>query len=105
MSQMSADFQALSSEAAEWDTTSEALTTAADEAAALTLSASQFSFISLLTGVETSYAAAQQRVVDVCRAGATETAKIADALRQVRADFHSSDQGVVDDVSALWVPE
>jgi len=105
MSQMSADFRALTSEASEWDTTAETLSAAADAAAGLTLSASQFSFIALLTGVETSYSAAQQRVVEVCRAGAEETGKLADALRQVRADFHSTDQAVVDDVSSLWVPE
>ena len=105
MSSMQAEFEALTDEAAEWDTTADALSTAAQAAAGLTIEASTFSFISQLIDVQTSYLAAQQRVVDVCSAGERETRKLADALRQVRQDFESTDADVVRAIGALWVPE
>lgn len=102
---MQAGFEALTSEAAEWDTTSEALATAAGTVATLLLSSAQFSALASTTGVASSYAAARQHVEAILDAGERETAKLADALRQVRADFQSTDQATVDAVSGLWAPE
>ncbi|WP_370247030.1 hypothetical protein [Nocardioides sp.] len=102
---MQAGFEALTQEAAEWDDTSDTLRAAALIAAGLRLETSQFSFVAFMTGVDTDYEAARQHVVDVTTAGMVETRKIADALREVRQDFASTDAGVVDRVRALWVPE
>lgn len=100
-----AGFEALTSEAAEWDDTSQALSGAAGTVAGLQLSSAQFSFISAMTGVDASYAQARQHVEDVLLAGIRETLQLADALRTVRADFQSTDQGVVSEVGSLWVRE
>jgi type VII secretion effector (TIGR04197 family) len=105
MSTMQAEFEALTSEGGEWDDTATALGTAADTVAGLQLSSAQFSFISGLTGVADSYAQARQHVEDVLRAGQEECTQLGNALRQVRNDFQSTDQGVVNAVSALWTPE
>ena len=105
MTEMQAEFAALTAEASEWDDTAEALSTAASTAAGLTVTASSFSFISQMTDVESTYQAAQQHVVDVCTAGQRETHKLAEALRQVRSDFQSTDSDVVDRVTSIWIPE
>lgn len=105
MTAMQAEFEALTSEAGEWDDTSDALSDAAQTVAGLQLTSAQLSFVSLMTGVDVSYAQARQHVEDVLRAGAQQATAIASALRGVRADFESSDQGVVDAVRGLWVPE
>ena len=102
---MQAGFEALTSEAAEWDDTSTALSDAASTIAGLSLSAAQFSFISSMTGIDSSYAQARQHVEDVLTAGAEETKQLADALREVRRDFQSTDQNVVHEVQSVWIPE
>jgi hypothetical protein len=102
---MQAGFEALTSEANEWDDTSDALTTAASTVTGLQLSSSAFSFISFMTGVDSSYNHARQHIEDVLTAGASETSKLADALREVRRDFHSTDQEVVSEVQSVWIPE
>ncbi|WP_395696125.1 hypothetical protein [Nocardioides sp.] len=102
---MQAGFEALTDEAVEWDDTSQALADAAGTVAGLQLSAAQFSFVCFMTGVDDSYAQARQHVEDVLTAGARETGKLADALREVRRDFQSTDQQVVADVSSVWIPE
>ncbi len=102
---MQAAFEALTSEAAEWDDTSQALSDAAGTVSGLQLSAAQFSFISFLTGVDDGYSQARQHVEDVLTAAARETRKLADALREVRRDFESTDQQVVSEVQSVWIPE
>ena len=102
---MQAGFEALTSEAAEWDDTSQALSDAASTVAGLQLSAAQFSFISFVTGVDDGYSQARQHVEDVLTAGARETKKLADALREVRRDFESTDDSVVREVASVWIPE
>ena len=102
---MQAGFEALTSEAAEWDDTSRALSDAASTVSGLTLSAAQFSFVCDMTGIDASYAQAQQHVLDVLTAGARETGKLADALREVRRDFQSTDENVVHEVQSVWIPE
>lgn len=99
---MQAGFEALTAEAEEWDTTSETLATAKAAAEGLYLSPGNFSFITFVTGVADSYEAARSHIVDVLSAGQTETKELADALRDVRNDFQSTDQGVRDAVDALW---
>jgi hypothetical protein len=105
MTTMQAEFEALTSEAAEWDDTAAALSTAAETVAGLQLTSAQFSFISELTGVDSSYAQARQHVEDVLRAGERECTQLAEALRQVRADFQSTDSSVVHAVESVWTPE
>jgi hypothetical protein len=102
---MQAGFEALTSEAAEWDDTSRVLDDAAGTVAGLGLSAAQFSFVCGGTGVDASYALALQHVEDVLTAGARETGQLADALREVRRDFQSTDESVVHDVQSVWIPE
>ena len=102
---MQAGFEALTSEAAEWDDTAQVLSDAASTASSLTLSAAQFSFVCFLTGIDDSYSRAHQHIVDVLTAGARETGKLADALRDVRHDFQSTDQDVVTEVQSVWIPE
>ena len=102
---MQAGFEALTSEATEWDDTSRALSDAAGTVSGLALSAAQFSFVCLMTGVDDSYGQARQHVEDVLTAGAAETGKLADALREVRRDFESTDQSVVAEVQSVWIPE
>lgn len=102
---MQAGFEALTSEAAEWDDTSQVLSDAASRVAGLELTASQFSFVCFMTGIDDSYREARQHVEDVLTAGATETGKLADALREVRRDFQSTDQEVVAEVQSVWIPE
>ena len=102
---MQAGFEALTSEAAEWDVTSQALTDAASTVSGLQLSAAQFSFICFVTGVDDGYSQARQHVEDVLTAGARETKKIANALREVRRDFQSTDEHVVQEVQSVWIPE
>jgi hypothetical protein len=102
---MQAGFEALTSEAGEWDDTSQVLSDAASTVSGLQLSAAQFSFICFMTGVDDSYSQARQHVEDVLRAGARETGKLADALREVRRDFESTDQSVVAEVESVWIPE
>lgn len=102
---MQAGFEALTSEANEWDDTSDALATAASTVTGLTLPSSAFSFICFMTGVDSSYNQARQHIEDVLDAGALETSKIADALREVRRDFHSTDDNVVHEVQSVWIPE
>ncbi len=57
------------------------------------------------TGVDSSYSDSRQHVEDILRAGERETKKIADALRQVRADFQSTDESVRNEVAAVWALE
>jgi hypothetical protein len=102
---MQAGFEALTSEAAEWDETSRTLSDAASTVAGLGLTAAQFSFVCGDTGVDTSYAQALQHVQDVLTAGARETGQLADALREVRRDFQSTDENVVHEVQSVWIPE
>lgn len=102
---MQAGFEALSSEAGEWDDASTTLSTAAATASGLTLSSAQFSALASSTGVDSSYADARQFVQDVLEAGQRETKQIADALRAIRADFQSTDATVVAEVKKSWVPE
>lgn len=99
---MEAGFEALTAEAAEWDTTSAALGTAKSEVEDLYLHENNFSFITFLTGVGTSYETARQHVLDVLSAGKNETDELADALRAVRADFESTDQARRDAIANLW---
>ena len=105
MTTMQAEFEALTSEAAEWDDTAAAVGTAAGTVAGLQLSSAQFSFVSGMTGVADSYAQARQHVEDILRAGERESAQLGDALRDIRNDFQSTDQGVRDAVAAVWIPE
>jgi uncharacterized protein YukE len=105
MSTMQAEFEALTSEAGEWDDTSTALDTAAGTVDGLQLSSAQFSFISGMTGVAESYAQARQHVEDVLRAGKRESTQLGDALRDVRNDFQSTDESVVNAVRSVWIPE
>jgi hypothetical protein len=102
---MQAGFEALTSEAAEWDDTSQVLADAASTVSGLSLSAAQFSFVCFMTGIDSSYNEARQHVEDVLTAGARETGKLADALREVRRDFQSTDQQVVGEVQSVWIPE
>ena len=102
---MQAAFEALTSEASEWDDTSRALSDAATTVSGLQLSAAQFSFVCFMTGIDDSYAQARQHVEDVLTAGARETAQLADAVREVRRDFESTDQQVVSEVQSVWIPE
>lgn len=105
MTTMQAEFEALSSEATEWDDTAAALRAAAETVAGLQLTNAQFSFISGVTGVDTSYSEARQHVEDVLRAGERECLQLGEALRQVRADFQSTDTSVVNAVQSVWTPE
>jgi uncharacterized protein YukE len=105
MSTMQAEFEALTSEAEEWDDTSAALDTAGSTVAGLQLSSAQFSFVSAMTGVADSYAQARQHVEDVLRAGERESTQLGDALRDVRNDFQSTDESVVNAVRSVWIPE
>ena len=105
MTTMQAEFEALTSEAAEWDETAAALATAAQTVASLELTSAQFSFIYAMTGVDVSYAQARQHVEDVLTAGQRECTELAEALRQVRADFQSTDSSVVQAVQGVWTPE
>ncbi len=105
MTTMQAEFEALTSEAEEWDDTAEALSTAAGTVAGLHLTSAQFSFISGMTGVAESYAQARQHVEDILRAGERESTQLGDALRDIRSDFQSTDQSVRDAVAAVWIPE
>jgi hypothetical protein len=102
---MQAGFEALTDEAAEWDVTSTALSDAAGTVSGLALSAAQFSFVCFMTGIDSGYGQARQHVEEVLNAGARETGKLADALREVRRDFHSTDQQVVSEVRSVWIPE
>ena len=102
---MQAGFEALTSEAAEWDATSQVLGDAAGTVSGLDLSAAQFSFICFMTGIDSSYGQARQHVEDVLTAGARETGRLAEALREVRRDFQSTDQQVVSEVQSVWIPE
>jgi hypothetical protein len=102
---MQAGFEALTGEAAEWDDTSRVLSDAATTVSGLRLSAAQFSFVCFMTGVDDSYSRARQHVEDVLTAGARETGRLADALREVRRDFESTDQQVVSEVRSVWIPE
>lgn len=102
---MQAGFEALTSEASEWDDTSQALDDAASTVSGLGLTAAQFSFVCDGIGVDASYAQALQHVTDVLTAGARETGKLADALREVRRDFQSTDEDVVHEVQSVWIPE
>ena len=105
MTTMQAEFEALTSEATEWDDTAAELQTAAETVAGLQLTSAQFSFISEMTGVDASYSQARQHVEDVLRAGNRECTQIAEGLRQVRTDFQSTDSSVVQAVQGLWTPE
>ena len=102
---MQAGFEALTSEAAEWDDTSRVLSDAAATVAGLDLTAAQFSFVCFMTGIDSSYGRARQHVEDVLTAGTRETGKLANALREVRRDFESTDQQVVGEVQSVWIPE
>ena len=102
---MQAGFEALVTEAAEWDSTSDALSSAAGTVGGLGLTSADFSGLASTTGVDSSYEDARRFVQEVMEAGARETTEIANALRQIRADFDSIDQSVRDRVSANWVPE
>jgi hypothetical protein len=102
---MQAGFEALTNEAGEWDDTSRVLGHAARTVSGLELSAAQFSFVCFMTGVDDSYAQARQHVEDVLTAGARETGRLADALRDVRRDFESTDHAVVAKVKSVWIPE
>lgn len=102
---MQAGFEALTSEAGEWDDTSRALGDAEGTVAGLTLSAAQFSFVCGMVGLDASYARARQHVQDVLTAGARETEQLANALREVRRDFQSTDENVVHQVQSVWIPE
>ena len=99
---MQAGWEALTQEAGEWDTTSEALGTAKGEAEGLYLSPDNFSFITFVSGVAESYESARSHVVDILAAGKAETKELADALRDVRNDFQSTDEARRDAVAALW---
>ena len=105
MTTMQAEFAALTSEADEWDDTATALGTAVGTVAGLHLSSAQFSFISALTGVADSYAQARQHVEDVLRAGERESTQLGNALRDVRNDFQSTDESVLNAVRSVWIPE
>ena len=102
---MQAAFEALTNEAAEWDTTSQTLATAEVGAQDLYLDESNFSFITFLTGVGTTYETARQHVLDVLAAGRGETHELGEALRAVRADFESTDQSRRDAIAQLWQAE
>jgi hypothetical protein len=102
---MQAGFEALTSEAAEWDDTSQALSDAGATVSGLTLTSAQFSFVCGGIGVDTSYAQALQHVENVLTAGARETKQLAGALREVRRDFQSTDENVVHEVQSVWIPE
>ena len=102
---MQAGFEALTSEAGEWDATSRALSDAASTVSGLGLTAAQFSFVCGGTGLDENYAQARQHVEDVLTAGARETGKLADALREVRRDFQSTDEDVVHQVRSVWIPK
>lgn len=102
---MQAGFEALTSEAEEWDDTSQALADAGSTVSGLVLSSAQFSFVCGMTAVDDSYAQARQHVEDVLTAGARETEQLADALREVRRDFQSTDENVVREVRSVWIPE
>jgi uncharacterized protein YukE len=105
MTTMQAEFEALTSEAEEWDDTSAALDTARGTVAGLQLSSAQFSFVSAMTGVADSYAQARQHVEDILSAGQRESTQLGDALRDVRNDFQSTDQDVLNAVRSVWIPE
>ncbi len=99
---MQAGWEALSAEAGEWDVTSEACGTAKGQADGLYLSPDTFSFITFTSGVADSYEKARTHVVDILNAGKTETKELAEALRDIRADFHSTDESRRDAAAALW---
>ncbi len=99
---MQAGWEALTQEAGEWDTTSEVLATAKGEVDGLHLSPDNFSFITFVSGVADSYESARLHVIDILSAGQTETKQLADALRDVRADFQSTDQDRRDAAAKLW---
>ena len=105
MSTMQAEFEALTSEATEWDDTARVLETAKNTVNGLELTAAQFSFVSFMTGVDSSYAQARQHVEDVLAAGQEESTQLANALRDVRNDFQSTDQAVREAVQQVWIPE
>lgn len=102
---LQAGFEALTTEAEEWANISQTLADAAGTVAGLGLTTAQFSWIASQAGVDASYETARQHVADVMLAGARETGKLATALREVRADFESTDDAVVADISAIWIPE
>jgi hypothetical protein len=99
---LQAGFEALENEAHEWDDTSTTLVTAEGRVAGLYLSQAEFSWLASTTGVDGSYEDARAFVISVLGAGATETERLGNALRRIRADYDSTDQHVRDAVRADW---
>lgn len=102
---LQAAFDALETEAGNWDKTSGEISQATQAVAGLTLGPSDFGWGGGGSGLTATYGQVQAHIGAYLDGGVTETAKLADTLRQVSGDFQSTDQNVVADMRANWVPE
>lgn len=92
--------ESLTADAAMWETVSGNLNVAAASAGELFLPAAAFSFAG--TAAASTYEEVRARVEQMLRQGANETAGAATVLRQVRADYESTDERTRAGLDGLW---
>lgn len=99
---LQADLNALGADAATWDGISSALSSASGGVAGLDLGTPELSWAAEVTGLTTTYADFQEKLIGLLDGGTTEASNVAGALRQIKAAYEDTDTTARDQFDGLW---
>ncbi|MBL7258750.1 type VII secretion target [Paractinoplanes lichenicola] len=99
---LKAAIQALHTDAATWDETSQVLSRAAEEASALTLAESQLSWASRPTGLLDTYAEIQAKAAALLKQGTQVHADLSRTLDDVAVAYERNDEEAARRLGGVW---
>jgi hypothetical protein len=104
MTTVTVALEALTTDSAQWQSTSDKLATSSAACTGLTLTESQLSWASAETGLLATYEEVRARVELLLSQGADETGKISRTLGHVRRIYEGSDQHAINELNNVWEP-